>query len=70
MTETGHNFSHLDEGGMHGAGREDALLMYALVQMLWPKTIVEFGFYRGHSAVNFLKAMPVDCRLFSFDPDV
>ena len=70
MTQTTFDFSHLNEGVSCGTGFADALLMYAIVQMISPKTIVEFGFYRGYSAVNFLKAMPTDCKLFSFDPDI
>jgi len=43
------------------------MLLYALVKTVDPKTIVEFGFYKGHSATNFLKAMSSDARLFSYD---
>jgi predicted O-methyltransferase YrrM len=49
--------------------REEALLIAALVRVLRPKTIVEFGFSHGHSALNFLEAMPADSKLFSFDID-
>lgn len=47
--------------------RDEALLLYALVKTVDPKTIVEFGFDRGHSATNFLKAMSSDSRLYSYD---
>ena len=46
---------------------DEALFLYSLVRVVRPKTIVEFGFYKGHSAVNFLKAMPYDGILYSFD---
>jgi hypothetical protein len=47
--------------------RDEALLLYALVKTIDPKTIIEFGFYEGHSAINFLKAMSLDARLYSYD---
>jgi len=47
--------------------RDEALFLYALVKMVDPKTIVEFGFYKGASATNFLKAMSSDARLYSYD---
>ena len=42
-------------------------MLYALVKTVDPKTIVEFGFFAGHSANNFLKAMASDARLYSYD---
>ncbi|MDG7041492.1 MAG: class I SAM-dependent methyltransferase [Nitrososphaerota archaeon] len=47
--------------------RDEALLLYALVKTVDPKTIVEFGFFLGNSAINFLKSMSRDARLYSFD---
>jgi predicted O-methyltransferase YrrM len=47
--------------------RGEALLLYGLVKTVDPKTVVEFGFYKGHSAVNFLKAISSDSRLYSYD---
>jgi predicted O-methyltransferase YrrM len=47
--------------------RDEALFLYGLVKIVDPKTIVEFGFSRGHSATNFLKAMSSDSRLYSYD---
>lgn len=46
---------------------DEALFLYSLVKVLRPKVIVEFGFYLGHSAINFLRAMPENCKLYSFD---
>jgi len=46
---------------------DDALFLYALVKEVDPKTIVEFGFFLGHSAINFLKSMSKDARLYSYD---
>jgi hypothetical protein len=47
--------------------RSEALLLHAIVKVVNPKTIVEFGFCKGHSAFNFLEAMAQDAKLFSFD---
>jgi hypothetical protein len=35
--------------------------------VLHPKTVVEFGFFRGHSAFNFLCALEDDARIYSYD---
>jgi predicted O-methyltransferase YrrM len=47
--------------------REEALLLFALVRVLRPRVVVEFGFHRGHSALNFLLALPPGGRLYSYD---
>lgn len=47
--------------------QSEALLLFALVKTVVPRTLVEFGFFDGHSAFNFLQAMAADARLFSFD---
>jgi len=47
--------------------REEALLLYALVRVLRPAVVVDIGFSRGRSALNFLLAMPASSRLYSFD---
>ena len=47
--------------------RDEALLLHALVRVVRPKTLVEIGFFRGHSAFNFLRAMDDDSRLYAFD---
>jgi predicted O-methyltransferase YrrM len=49
--------------------RDEALLLHALIRVLRPKTVVEIGFFRGHSAFNFLRALDQDARLYSFDID-
>ncbi len=65
-----YELSHLNEDGTQSGSvqQDEALLLYAMVKVLHPRTIVEFGFAGGYSAHNFLSAMPDDCRLFSFDP--
>jgi predicted O-methyltransferase YrrM len=47
--------------------KDEALFLYALVKMIRPKVIVEFGFSRGHSSLNFLSAMDRDSVLYSYD---
>jgi predicted O-methyltransferase YrrM len=47
--------------------RDEALALFALVRVLRPRTIVEFGFLNGHSALNFLLASDPECRVYSFD---
>jgi Methyltransferase domain len=47
--------------------REEALLLFGMCRVLRPAVIVEFGFLRGFSALNFLQAMPADSFLASYD---
>jgi predicted O-methyltransferase YrrM len=47
--------------------REEALLLFALVRVVRPRVVVEFGFHRGHSALNFLLALPPDGEIHSYD---
>lgn len=47
--------------------KDEALFLYSLVKMIRPKVIVEFGFSRGHSSLNFLSAMDKDSVLYSYD---
>jgi predicted O-methyltransferase YrrM len=49
--------------------RDEALLLHGLLRVLRPKTVVEIGFFRGHSAFNFARALDPDARLYSFDID-
>ena len=46
---------------------DEALFIYSIVKALRPKTVVEFGFSHGVSALNFLKALDPDSRLYSYD---
>jgi predicted O-methyltransferase YrrM len=47
--------------------RDEAIFLYSLVKMIRPKVIVEFGFSRGHSSLNFLYALDKTAHLYSFD---
>jgi len=65
-----YSLSHLKHFNDYTIGpiqRDEALLLYALVKTVDPKTILEFGFYQGHSAINFLEAMSSDAKLYSYD---
>jgi predicted O-methyltransferase YrrM len=47
--------------------RDEAVLLYGLIRVLRPLTVVEIGFQEGHSAFNFLRALDREARLYSFD---
>jgi len=66
----GHLGFYKEEGAFGPLQREEALLLAALVRVLRPRTIVEFGFSQGHSALNFLEVMGSDSRLYSYDIDL
>jgi predicted O-methyltransferase YrrM len=64
------HLSFFDEESASGPlQRDEALMLHALVRVLRPKVVVEFGFLGGHSALNFLTALPPGSRLYSFDID-
>ena len=73
MARDGIHLAHLgfyrQESAFGPIQREEALLLAAVVRVLRPRTIVEFGFSQGHSALNFLEAMTSDARLYSYDVD-
>jgi predicted O-methyltransferase YrrM len=49
--------------------RDEGLLLHGLIRVIRPRTIVEIGFRKGHSAFNFLRALDADGRLYSYDID-
>ncbi|MFL5883515.1 MAG: class I SAM-dependent methyltransferase [Thermoleophilaceae bacterium] len=57
----------LDEGVNGPVQRDEALLLHGLLRVLRPRTVIEIGFGRGHSALNFLTALDDEARLYSFD---
>lgn len=66
-----YNLSHLHQPTLYYAGplqNDEALLLFAIITVATPKTLVEFGFYAGDSARNALHAMAPDARLYSYDP--
>jgi predicted O-methyltransferase YrrM len=58
-----------DEATVGPLQRDEALLLFGLVRVMRPLTVVEIGFYRGHSAYNFLAALDDEARLYTFDLD-
>jgi len=68
-----HRIEHLafyrEDGVIGPIQKDEALLLFALTQVLRPAVIVEFGFHCGHSAFNFLQAMSPACQLYSYDVD-
>jgi predicted O-methyltransferase YrrM len=64
------DFSHilsvreLQIGPVH---RDEAVFLFGLTRILRPRTIVEFGFMNGHSALNFVLAADPECQVFSYD---
>ena len=65
-----YNISHLkqDTQFIYGPIQDDeALLLFGLVKALRPKTVTEFGYSSGVSALNFLKALDEDAKLYSYD---
>ena len=64
------DFSHIlsfREERIGPVHRDEALFLFGLTRILRPQTIVEFGFRKGHSALNFLMAADTECQVFSFD---
>lgn len=49
--------------------RDEAVALFGVVRTLRPRVVVEFGFFHGHSAFNFLQALSEDALLFSYDVD-
>jgi len=62
-----HLISYTDENAIGPLQQPEALLLFSIVKTTLPQTIVEFGFFHGHSAFNFLQAMPKDARLYSYE---
>lgn len=49
--------------------RDEALLLHGVIRITRPRTVVEVGFLRGDSALNFLLALDAEARLYTFDND-
>jgi hypothetical protein len=65
-----YDIKHLEEYGEKVIGpvqSDEALLLFSLIRVLRPKTIVEFGYAKGHSSANFLKAASEDAIIYSYD---
>ena len=70
---TGIGMSHLlayrEDDAIGPLQRDEAIALFGIIRTLRPKVVVEFGFFHGHSAFNFLRALPEDGRLYSYDID-
>ncbi len=64
-----HLLSYRENDAIGPLQRDEAIALFGIVRTLRPKVIVEFGFFHGHSAFNFLQALPSDGRLYSYDID-
>lgn len=64
-----HLLSYREDDAIGPLQRDEAIALFGIVRTLRPKVIVEFGFFHGHSAFNFLQALPQDGRLYSYDID-
>ena len=71
---TGMRMSHLlsyrENDAIGPLQRDEAIALFGIVRTLRPRIVVEFGFFHGHSAFNFLNALSQDAKLFSYDIDV
>ncbi|RYE37348.1 MAG: class I SAM-dependent methyltransferase, partial [Hyphomicrobiales bacterium] len=64
-----HLMSYRENDAIGPLQRDEAIALFGIVRTLQPKVVVEFGFFHGHSAFNFLQAMTPDAELFSYDID-
>jgi predicted O-methyltransferase YrrM len=62
-----HLHSYKNEEGLGPLQRDEALFLFGLMRVTRPRLVVEFGFFHGHSAFNFLQALDPGARLVSFD---
>jgi len=62
-----HLISYYEKDACGPLQREEALFLFSLIRMIRPKLVVEFGFMRGDSSYNFLRALAGSGRLVSFD---
>ncbi len=64
-----HLLSYRENDAIGPLQRDEAIALFGMIRSLRPKVVVEFGFFHGHSAFNFLQALPGDGRLYSYDID-
>ena len=64
-----HFLSYDDAGAIGPLQQDEAIALFGIVRSIRPRTVIEFGFFHGHSAFNFLMAMPEDGLLVSYDVD-
>ena len=64
-----HLLSYRESDAIGPLQRDEAIALFGIIRTLRPRVLVEFGFFHGHSAFNFLQALPEDGRLYSYDID-
>ena len=64
-----HFLSYEEENAIGPLQRDEAVAIFGITRVVRPNTIVEFGFFHGHSAYNFLAALEPNALLFSYDID-
>jgi hypothetical protein len=64
-----HLASYRENDAIGPLQRDEAIALFGIIRSLRPRVVVEFGFFHGHSAFNFLQALPADSQLFSYDID-
>ena len=62
-----HLSSYRENDAIGPLQRDEAIALFGIVRTLRPKVIVEFGFFHGHSAFNFLQALSPNGKLYSYD---
>lgn len=62
-----HLLSYRDRDAIGPLQRDEAIGLFGIVRTVRPKTVVEFGFFHGHSAFNFLQALDREAKLYSYD---
>jgi predicted O-methyltransferase YrrM len=62
-----HLSSYREDDAVGPLQRDEAVALFGIIRTLRPSVVVEFGFFHGHSAFNFLQAMPAKSRLYSYD---
>lgn len=64
-----HLATYDEDTAMGPLQRDEALLLLGVTRTIAPRTVVEFGFFKGHSAFSFLQAIDDDALLASYDVD-
>ena len=64
-----HLSSYRENDAIGPLQRDEAIALFGIIRTLRPLVVVEFGFFHGHSAFNFLQALTADAKLYSFDID-
>lgn len=64
-----HLLAYREDDAIGPLQRDEAVALFGIVRTLRPQVVVEFGFFHGHSAFNFLQALEQDALLFSYDVD-